>query len=89
MPWLKIFANKKTVDFDNAEADVAILTFTCASDKGKMVIELDPIKFFKIETFTVFISTNYGDDVSEIKGLRLYGQVNSSGLVVKDFGKGC
>ncbi|QDZ17705.1 galactose-binding domain-containing protein [Chloropicon primus] len=73
---IKVFVNRSSVGFDEAESEVGTQTLELESDdvlEGKPVA-LKYVKFQKVQSVTVFISSNFDDeDVTKLSKLVLFG----------------
>lgn len=89
---LKLFVNRPTLGFDDAEAEGATqeVELTEAQVKGEDVIELKFVKFQNVNVLSVFVVDNMGgegEDVTRIDGLDILG-VAREGTDMSQLSKG-
>ena len=71
---LKLIINRRTIDFSDAEALAGEQVLEIAEDKLGERIELNFVKFQRVERLSVFISSNQGDEeTSALSMLKLFG----------------
>lgn len=71
---LKLFVNKTTMDFSDAEGSAAEQEFELSEEQLGQRIELKFVKFQNVDRLTLFVSSNMGDeDVTALSGIKLWG----------------
>ena len=71
---LKLIINRRTIDFSDAEALAGEQVLEIAADRLGERLELNFVKFQRVERLTIFVSSNQGDEeTSALWGLKLFG----------------
>ena len=86
---IKLFVNEgNSISFDlvSAQKPIQVIQVTPGSDMVE--IALAPLKFNKVQTISIFIEDNNGDDVSFIRSVSFEGATVQS-MDVSNFSKNC
>ena len=72
---MKVFANTVNMDFDQGEEETPTFEIDVpeSDETSTITLNFPPVKFSKVNAFTLFVQDNHGNELTKVHSLKMIG----------------